>query len=152
MTVSNFTYYLSVKAVENWLCPKWYNIQVILNGLKKGVANLFCQAATKLSLEKIPSQIHMVTIIIHWWDIWYWLKSEKTYNVTVKWRGWQKEFIRHMMIWQLCTVGIFYFEEQLFTMVCNPKHIHPSLDVRDKVRESSRWKHVVLIKIKKVAS
>ena len=59
------------------------------------------------------------------------------------------------MIWQLetqLTIGMLHFWEQLFTVVCSGKHIHFLLGVGDKVWESSRWKDVVLIEIKDVAS
>ena len=47
---------------------------------------------------------------------------------------------------------VLHFREQLFTAVGCAKHVHCLLDVGGKFRESSRWKHVILIKIEDVAS
>ena len=44
------------------------------------------------------------------------------------------------------------FGEQLFTAVCSAKNAHNLLGAGDKVGESSRWKHVVFIKIQDMAS
>ena len=65
------------------------------------------------------------------------------------------EHIRQVMIWQLqpqCNLGMFHFGEQLFTVVCSAKHAHHLISVGDKVGESSRRKHMVLIEIKDLAS
>ena len=79
----------------------------------------------------------------------------KRCNIWVKWSGWQKKCMTWMMIWQLqkqCTLGMFHFGVQLFTVVCNAKYAHCLLVVGDKVRESFRWKHMVHIEIEDVAS
>ena len=47
-----------------------------------------------------------------------------------------------------CTPNVFHFGEQMFTMVCSAKHAPYLLGVGDKVKESSRWKRVVLIENK----
>ena len=75
--------------------------------------------------------------------------------IKVKWKGWQKEYLRQVMIWQLRTqraLGMLHLVEQLLTVVCNIKHVHCLLSGSDKVRKSSIWKHMVLIKIKDVIS
>ena len=59
------------------------------------------------------------------------------------------------MIWQLQmqrTLSILHFGEQLFTAVCSAKHAHYLLGVGNKIGESSKWKNMVLIKIKDMAS
>ena len=78
----------------------------------------------------------------------------KTYN-RVKWRVWQKKHVRQMMIcqlWMQFTLGTFHFGELSFIVVCSAKHAHYLLSESDKVGESSRWKHVVLLEIEDVAT
>ena len=59
------------------------------------------------------------------------------------------------VIWKLPmqhTHDMLYFVKQLFTAVCSAKHAHNLLGVGDKVKESSKWKHVALIEIDDVPS
>ena len=63
----------------------------------------------------------------------------ETSNIRVKWKGWQKEWIRQVMIWQLQmqhTLGMLHFGE-LFTAVCNAKHTHYFMGGDDKIGVSS---------------
>ena len=55
-------------------------------------------------------------------------------------------------LWTQCALGMLHVQEQLFMAVCSAKHTHYMLGVGNKVRELSRWKHVVLIEIEDVAS
>ena len=60
-----------------------------------------------------------------------------------------------MMIWHLqmqCTLDMFHFGEQLFSIVFSAKHAHYLLGVGDKAGESSRCNHMVLKGIGNVAS
>ena len=50
------------------------------------------------------------------------------------WRGWQKEYIRQVIIWQLQTQHILGF-------LC-AKHDHYLLGVDNKIGELFRWKHM----------
>ena len=59
----------------------------------------------------------------------------------VKWRGWQKEYIRQMMIWQLRTQRILemhHFGEQLFTAVI------VQMETRDSYRNRGCGKQEIL--------
>ena len=59
------------------------------------------------------------------------------------------------MIWQvrmLSTFGMFHFGEELFSAVCNTKHIPFMLGVGDKAGELSRLKGEVLIEVEDEAS
>ena len=79
----------------------------------------------------------------------------KRCNVRVKWRSWQKELLKQVMIWQLqmqCTLGIHHFGGQLFIVVCCAKHADYFFGVDDKVGELFRWRHMVLIEINDVSS
>ena len=51
-----------------------------------------------------------------------------------------------------CTLAMFHFKKQLFTVVSRAKHAHHLLDVDDKVWESSTWKLMVFTEIEDVAS
>ena len=48
--------------------------------------------------------------------------------------------------------GVLHLREQLFPPAYSAKHAHCRLSVGDKVDESSRWKHLVLINIEDVLS
>ena len=75
--------------------------------------------------------------------------------IRVKWRGWLKEHIRQVMIWQLRkqrTLGMLHLGEHLLTMVSQTKHAHYTLRMGNKFGRSSRWKHEVLREIEDLAS
>ena len=74
----------------------------------------------------------------------------KRCNIRVKWRGWQKEHIRQVMMRQLWTQPSL--GEKLVIAACNTKCVHYLLGMSDKVGEASRWKHMVLIEIKEMSS
>ena len=67
------------------------------------------------------------------------LTVPKRCNIRFKWRGWQKEWIREVMIRQLWiqhTLSMLHFEEQLFALLCSAKYAHYLLYMGDKVKEA----------------
>ena len=98
------------------------------------------------------SSIHKIKILINETSE---VVCTKRCNIKFKWRGWQKEHIRQVMIWQSwiqCIFGTFQFGKQQFTVVCSAIHVQNLLDVGDNIGEYSSRKCMVLVEMEDLAS